>query len=171
MVNLMIITTFLVLIINGIWMIQINNTFTDTSAYLREDYVKSQMDRIVDEVERVMNYINIKRQQAEDVNFTVAGNYSIYGVDLEKILDSIGKNIFLTIDVDVFDWSVIRSTGTPEPGGFLWDEALNFLSLIFKKKNVVGFDIVELAANGKEMNSSFAAAKLVYKLIGFKFFK
>ena len=91
-------------------------------------------------------------------------------IDIEKTLDEIENDIFLTIDVDVFDWSVIRNTGTPEPGGFLWDEALDFISLIFKKKNVVGFDIVELSPNGEDINSSFAAAKLVYKLIGFKFF-
>ena len=51
-------------------------------------------------------------------------------IDIEKTLDEIENDIFLTIDVDVFDWSVIRNTGTPEPGGFLWDEALDFISLI-----------------------------------------
>jgi agmatinase len=72
------------------------------------------------------------------------------------------------VDVDVFDWSVIRSTGTPEPGGFLWDESLHLLQKIFMQKNVVGFDIVELSGDSNDRNSAFAAAKLIYKMLGFK---
>ncbi|MGW8188489.1 MAG: arginase family protein, partial [Desulfobacterales bacterium] len=74
----------------------------------------------------------------------------------------------LTIDVDAFDWSVIRSTGTPEPGGFTWDEALHLLKKIFDRKNVIAFDVVELSSAPQDLNSPFAVAKLIYKLLGFK---
>jgi len=89
--------------------------------------------------------------------------------NIGKALAKLPKDIFLTIDVDCFDWSVIRSTGTPEPGGFLWQEALDLFRLIFTKKNVVGFDVVELSCPSHDQNSAFAIAKLIYKLIGFKF--
>jgi agmatinase len=89
--------------------------------------------------------------------------------DLDAALEQLPEHIFLTIDVDVFDWSVIRSTGTPEPGGLLWDEAMAMLKRLFDSKTVVGCDVVELAQREEDPNSTFAVAKLIYKLIGFKF--
>jgi agmatinase len=61
------------------------------------------------------------------------------------------------------------STGTPEPGGLYYYETLEFLRMIFKKKNVVGFDIVELCPNEQEKSSDFLAAKLYYKMLTYKF--
>jgi agmatinase len=89
--------------------------------------------------------------------------------DLHALIDRLPDPVFITFDVDVFDWSVIRSTGTPEPGGFTWDEGISLLNHIFSNKNVVGFDVVELSYDGHDSNSAFAAAKLIYKMIGFKF--
>lgn len=88
--------------------------------------------------------------------------------DIDAALVALPDPVFLTIDVDAFDWSVIQSTGTPEPGGLQWDEALGLLEKIFKRKTVVGFDVVELAAQAHDRNSPFAVAKLIYKLLGFK---
>jgi agmatinase len=89
---------------------------------------------------------------------------------LEAALNTLPEPVFITFDVDVFDWSVVRSTGTPEPGGLLWDEALELLQKIFYQKIVIGFDVVELAFNEHDRNSPFAVAKLIYKMIGLKFF-
>lgn len=86
--------------------------------------------------------------------------------------DAIGQmtpNVFITIDLDAFDPSIMPSTGTPEPGGLFWYETLEFLKMMFKKKNVVGFDIVELCPNKQERSSDFLAAKLYYKLLSYKF--
>ncbi|TBW29923.1 agmatinase [Gramella sp. KN1008] len=86
--------------------------------------------------------------------------------------DAIGQmtpNVFITIDLDAFDPSILPSTGTPEPGGLFWYETLEFLKMMFKKKNVVGFDIVELCPNEKEKSSDFLAAKLYYKMLSYKF--
>ena len=88
--------------------------------------------------------------------------------DINAALDSLAESVYLTVDVDVFDWSVIRSTGTPEPGGLLWDEALALLQQIFTRKNVIGIDVVELSADPRDRNCAFAVAKLVYKMLGFK---
>ena len=88
--------------------------------------------------------------------------------DLKAALDKLPDAVYLTLDVDVFDWSVVRSTGTPEPGGLLWDEAMDLLRLIFSTKKVIGVDVVELARNPHDINSPFAVAKLIYKMLGFK---
>jgi agmatinase len=79
------------------------------------------------------------------------------------------ENVFITIDLDVFDPSIMSSTGTPEPGGLLWYETLAYLKKIFKEKNVVGFDIVELCPNQIDKSSDFLAAKLYYKMLTYKF--
>src|SRR5690606_31770309 len=88
---------------------------------------------------------------------------------MDDALGQMTHNVFITIDLDAFDPSIIPSTGTPEPGGLLWYETLDFLKLIFKKKNVVGFDIVELCPNEEEKSSDFLAAKLYYKMLSYKF--
>ena len=88
--------------------------------------------------------------------------------DLDAALDALPERVYLTIDLDGFDWSVIRSTGTPEPGGFTWEEALGIFRRLFARKDVVGFDVVELAADPADRNSAFAAAKLIYRLLGYR---
>ena len=88
--------------------------------------------------------------------------------DVQAALDALADPVYLTVDVDVFDWSVVRSTGTPEPGGLLWDEAVALLQHIFTAKNIVGVDIVEFCGDAQDRNSAFAVAKLIYKMLGFK---
>ena len=63
---------------------------------------------------------------------------------MEDAVHKMTNNVFITFDLDVFDPSIMPSTGTPEPGGLYFYETLEFLRLIYRKKNVVGFDIVEL---------------------------
>ncbi len=79
------------------------------------------------------------------------------------------NDVYITIDLDVFDPSIMPSTGTPEPGGLSWYEVTNFLKGVFATKNVVGFDIVELAPNSQNKAPDFLAAKLYYKLLSYKF--
>lgn len=88
---------------------------------------------------------------------------------MENAIDLMGKNVFITFDLDALDPSLMPSTGTPEPGGLLWYETLDFLKKIFTQKNVVGFDIVELCPNEKDKSSDFLAAKLYYKMLSYKF--
>lgn len=84
-------------------------------------------------------------------------------------IDQMTENVFITIDLDAFDPSIVPSTGTPEPGGLMWFETLEYLKMVFEKKNVVGFDIVELCPNPNEKSSDFLAAKLYYKMLAYKF--
>ena len=86
------------------------------------------------------------------------------------VVNSLGKNVYITIDLDAFDPSIMPSTGTPEPGGLLWNETLDLLKMVFKRSNVVGFDINELAPTEGNSAPDFMAAKLLYKLISYKFY-
>jgi agmatinase len=88
---------------------------------------------------------------------------------MDAAIDSMTDNVFITFDLDAFDPSIMPGTGTPEPGGMLWYETLEFLRLVFAEKNVVGFDIVELCPLGDEKSSEFLAAKLYYKMLSYKF--
>ncbi len=83
----------------------------------------------------------------------------------EEVISKIGENVYLTIDLDCFDPSILPSTGTPEPGGLQWYPVLKLLKLLAKKRNIKGFDIVELAPNSNSPASDFVTAKLYYKLL------
>ena len=109
-----------------------------------------------------------ERIRRENLPVCTMSDYRSGKFDIKDAVERLPDPVFLTVDVDVFDWSVIRSTGTPEPGGFMWDEAVNLLYEIFLRKNVVGFDVVELSHDEYDKNSSFAVAKLIYKMLGFK---
>jgi agmatinase len=88
----------------------------------------------------------------------------------DAAIELMTKNVYITIDLDAFDSSLVPSTGTPEPGGLFWYETLAFLKQIFSTKNVVGFDIVELCPNETDKSSDFLAAKLYYKMLSYKFY-
>ncbi len=117
---------------------------------------------------RSMSVEEARRIERERLAVCTMSAYRSGNFDVNAALDSLTDPVHLTVDVDVFDWSVIRSTGTPEPGGFLWDEALALLHRIFMRKTVVGIDVVELCGDPNDRNSAFAVAKLIYKMLGFK---
>ena len=80
-----------------------------------------------------------------------------------------GKIVYLTFDVDGFDSSIMPATGTPEPGGLLWDETLNIIKIASKNSNIVGADINELAPIKGFNSYNFLVAKLAYKILSYKF--
>ncbi len=86
---------------------------------------------------------------------------------VERAVESLRPNVYITFDVDFFDPSVIPGTGTPEPGGGDWWQALDLLRAVFAQRNVVGADVVELAPSQDDLASPMTTAKLVYKLIGY----
>ena len=77
--------------------------------------------------------------------------------------------VYITLDLDVLDPSVMPSVGTPEPGGLFWSELTGYLKEVFKRKQVVGFDLVELSAQSEKEYGAFTAAKLLYRMIGYWF--
>ncbi|UCD25682.1 MAG: agmatinase [Gemmatimonadota bacterium] len=86
---------------------------------------------------------------------------------IERALQSLGDDVYITFDIDYFDPSLVPSTGTPEPGGGEWYPTLQLLERVFQEKNVVGCDVVELAPIPGLVAPDFLAAKLVYKMIAF----
>ena len=79
------------------------------------------------------------------------------------------KNVYITFDVDSLDSSIMPATGTPEPGGLLWDETLNIIKIATKNSNIVGADINELAPIKGFNSYNFLVAKLAYKILSYKF--
>ena len=79
------------------------------------------------------------------------------------------KKIYITFDVDGLDSSLMPATGTPEPGGLMWDETLNIIKIAAKNCNIVGADINELAPIKGFNSYNFLVAKLAYKILSYKF--
>jgi agmatinase len=86
-----------------------------------------------------------------------------------RALDKLTGNVYITIDLDVFDPSIMPSTGTPEPGGPPYYELLHFMKEVIKSRNVVGFDVVELCPSATNKSPDFVAAKIIYQLLSYKF--
>ncbi len=85
---------------------------------------------------------------------------------IAEVVEALGDEVYVTIDVDAFDPSLIPGTGTPEPGGLGWYEVMELLAAVAAKRRVVGFDVVELSPLLEGHVSPVVAAKVVYKLIG-----
>jgi len=79
------------------------------------------------------------------------------------------KTVYLTFDIDGFDSSIMPATGTPEPGGLLWDETLEIIKIAMKNSKIVGADINELAPIKGFNSYNFLVAKLAYKILSYKF--
>jgi len=89
---------------------------------------------------------------------------------MQRAIDQMTDKVYLTIDLDALDPAIMPATGTPEPGGLQWYETLQFLKMVFQQKEVVAFDIVELAPIENLKHPQFLVAKLYYKLLSYKFF-
>lgn len=90
---------------------------------------------------------------------------------ISSLLENLNKNIYLTIDLDFFDPSIMPSVGTPEPGGMGWYDTLLMLRNVAKHRKIVGFDVVELCPQPGNIAPDFLAAKLVYKILNYIFEK
>ena len=90
---------------------------------------------------------------------------------MDKAIGKLSKNVYVTIDLDVFDPSFLPSTGTPEPGGLDWYRVTRFLRKVAMKRRIVGFDVVELLPRKEAPASDFLAAKLVHALLSYIFAK
>ncbi len=151
----------------------------DAHADLRDEYQGSKFNHAC-VMARVKEFcpvvqVGIRSMDIEEKKVMTAGSV-FFAEDIHKdrsyiesVIDKLTDNVYITIDLDVFDPSVMPSTGTPEPGGMLWYDVLALLRAVCKKKNVVGFDIVELCPNENNKAPDFTAAKLIYKTLAYKF--
>ncbi len=88
---------------------------------------------------------------------------------MDRALEALSDPVYLTFDVDYFDPSLVPSTGTPEPGGGDWYRTLRFLRRVFREREVRAMDVVELAPVPGLPAPDFLVAKLIYKLLGYRF--
>jgi agmatinase len=86
---------------------------------------------------------------------------------MDEALKTLGDTVYISIDADGFDPSVVPAVGTAEPNGLFWNETLEFLKKVIATKNIVGFDVVEIAPVKGNILSEYTMAKLVYRLIGY----
>ncbi len=118
--------------------------------------------RVVSEDEH--NYIN---ENKIEPNIFRARNIYDNNDWFQQAIDTLNENVYITIDLDMFDPSVLPATGTPVPGGLDWHRTINFLEKVYKDRNVIGLDVVELKPIPGFEASNFLAADLIYKNIGF----
>jgi agmatinase len=90
---------------------------------------------------------------------------------IDRVVDSLGETVYITIDVDGFDPAIMPATGTPEPGGLSWYEGLTLLRRVIEARTVVGCDIVELSPMPGNVAPNFMCAKLIYKILSYRFGK
>lgn len=151
----------------------------DAHADLRPEYSGSKYNHAcaVHKASKTANLVQIgirsmdvSEKEHLDINkcFFAADLHSDPGW-MHKALGKLTENVYITFDLDAFDPSIMPSTGTPEPGGLFWDETLVFLSKVFGSRNVLGFDIVELAPVEGLRHPDILAAKLYYKMLSYKF--
>ena len=151
----------------------------DAHADLRPEYEGSKYNHAcaVFEASQTINLIQVGIRSMDVIEKTAmdyektffAHEMAVNEYWIENAIDLMTDNVFITFDLDALDPSIMPSTGTPEPGGLFWYETLDFLKQVFKEKNVVGFDIVELCPNKNAKASDFLAAKLYYKMLSYKF--
>ena len=119
--------------------------------------------------------IGIRSVGTDERQFHGAGNVKTHlmheNLDFKKlerdILRELTGTVYLTIDVDGFDPSIMPGTGTPQPGGFMWHDALKLFKAVCRKKKVVGVDVVETAPVKGSPVTEFNTAKLIYRLMGY----
>ena len=160
----------------------------DAHSDLRDEYEGNRyshacvMARIY-EFNRNIVQVGIRSQCREEADFIKEKKIStFYAYDLkgrryapdqhawhDAVIDSLGENVYLTIDCDFFDPGLMPSVGTPEPGGFGWYESISFLRRLAERRHIVGFDIMEFSPIDGLIYPQFVMAKLIYKVIGYTF--
>lgn len=151
----------------------------DAHSDLREEYNGSPYNHAcaVYEASKTTNLIQVGIRSMDSSEVETMNKDQVFFAEqmifddswIDRAIDMMTDTVFITLDVDVFDPSIMPSTGTPEPGGLLWNETIEFLNKVFKEKNVVGFDIVELCPNPSNKAPDFLVAKLYYKMLSYKF--
>lgn len=109
------------------------------------------------------------RSRAENVRTFFAADVMTGRVRPDEIAAAPGDPLYITIDLDVFDPSIMPATGTPEPGGLGWYDVIGLLKKVCAGRTVAGFDVVELCPMPHNVAPDFLAAKLVYRLLGYVF--
>lgn len=151
----------------------------DAHADLRDSYQGSpyshaSVARRISEICPLVQ-VGIRSMSGEEGDFLPKSKVKSYSADFvfdnkdwcEKICKNLHGDVFVTIDLDVFDPSIMPSTGTPEPGGLYWRDVLHLLNRVSLSCKIRGFDVVELAPIPGIIAPDFMAAKLIYRFMGY----
>lgn len=158
----------------------------DAHSDLRHSYLNDKwnhacaMARILDKPATKLVQIGIRSEAPEEpaivknfgerVNTFYAHKIQKEGEKIfEKILNELTEHVYITFDCDAFDPSIIPATGTPEPGGLIWEWVNQFFELLSQRKKIVGFDVSELSPIPYLHHPQFTIAKMIYRLIGYTF--
>jgi len=122
-----------------------------------------------------LKQVGIRSMSKEEGEFLPQSKVKSYSADFvlekknwaETVCKDLSGDVFITIDLDVFDHSIMSATGTPEPGGLYWKDILHLLKLVSASCNIRGFDVVELAPLPGVVAPDFMAAKLIYRTMGY----
>jgi agmatinase len=134
--------------------------------------------RVMDHPISILISCGIRNISASEIPYLEANRHRItihFGKDRrswdpKKIVAALkGRPVFLTFDLDGFDSSLMQATGTPEPGGVMWEDALDIIREASKISNIVGADVVELAPVKALHSCDFLSAKLCYKILSYAF--
>ena len=115
------------------------------------------------------------RSSAIEENENILPDRIFYAHDLQEsnwmyeVSQKLQDNVYITIDLDVFDPAIMPSTGTPEPDGLCFRQVINLIKLINERHNIVGLDVVELCPNEINKAPDFLASKLIYKILSIKY--
>ena len=151
----------------------------DAHSDLRQEYEGSKFNHAC-AMARAKEYapivqVGIRSMSAEELQF-VDNDRIFYAYQLfndknlyKKASEKLGKNVYVTIDLDVFDPALMPSTGTPEPGGPDYFDIMMFLRNVAENRNIVGFDVVELCPSDVNKVPDFIAAKIIYQLLSYIF--
>lgn len=153
--------------------------YLDAHADLRDQYMGSRWShacvaRRLSERARVVE-VGVRSMSEEEARFIESNGIPVFSRPLEHgfdqlaadIIEQLGRDVYVSVDLDVLDPAIMSAVGTPEPGGMSWYEATRLLRLIGENRHIVGFDVVELSPNEGPEACAFTAAKLFYKLIGY----
>jgi agmatinase len=151
----------------------------DAHADLRQDYKNSKYNHacVMARVRELCPVVQVGiRSMSAEEKYYLDEERVIFAHDMpykanweKKAIKHLTKNVYLTLDLDVFDTSVFPSTGTPEPGGMHYYQVLHFLKKVIADHNLVGFDVVELCPVDNNKAPDFLAAKLIYQILSYSF--
>jgi len=153
----------------------------DAHADMRPQYLGTKYNHacVMHRVKEMCPFVQvgIRSMDVDEKEFTVPGRI-FFAHDIftrttpwiPEVVDLLGDEVYITIDLDALDPSIMPSTGTPEPGGFSYYGVLELIRTVMATKKVVGFDIVELCPNDIDKAPDFLACKLFYKMVGYKYF-
>ena len=152
----------------------------DAHTDLRPEYLGTPFNHAcaLHEASRNSNVIQVGIRSMDSVELPYMNRNKVYLASevygnedwMDDSIEKMTNPVYITLDLDVLDPSIMPSTGTPEPGGMLWDQVIRYLEKVFRTREVVGFDIVEFAPSDNLSHPAFLVSKLLYKMLSFKFY-